>query len=292
MDLNDVLVDLYLRVPREFTAIRAARTVAARDEGEADLARRIARLPKPSAAAWLVNLLSARKNAEIEQLIALGAEMRAAEADLDAADLRRLGKQRLQLIRTIANLGKDLANSAGHRMSAAALIEVEQTLHAAMADDRAADAVRSGRLVRALTASGIEPVDLDGAVAFEALGVPSRSRPALRAVDEDRTSDHRIAGAERKAEEAQASARAAEDARGQLRARRTALSERRLTLDAERSDLAGRIHALDQELAALGRDDDALDRAMSSADRQVEVAVRAAERAEGRLQQVRDARSR
>ena len=290
MDLDDVLVDLYLRTPAEFTAVRASRVAAARDDGDADLARTIGRLPKPSAAAWLVNLLSARKSAEIDQLVALGAEMREAEKDLDAGDLRRLGKQRLLLIRSIAALGKDLAAEAGHRMSAAALIEVEQTLHAAMADAGAADAIRSGRLLRGLTSSGIDPVDLDGAVALPSVIVERASRPALRAVD-DEASGRRLAEAEAKARDARASATAAEDARAELRTRRTALGERRLALGTARDELEAKLAAVEQDLAALDRDDEALSRAAASADRTADVAARAAERAEKRLADLQESRN-
>lgn len=289
MDLDDVLVDLYLRAPAEFTAVRASRVAAAKDDGDPDLARKIGRLPKPSASAWLVNLLASRKSAEIDQLIALGAEMREAESELDAGDLRRLGKQRLLLIRSIAAIGKDLAARAGHRMSAAALIEVEQTLHAAMADDRAADAIRSGRLLRGLTSSGIDPVDLDGAVALPSVIVERAPRPSLHAVD-DEESGRRLAEAEAKARDARSSATAAEDARSELRGRRTALGERRLALGVERERLEAELARVEQDLTSLDRDDAALGRAAASADRTADVAVRAAERAEKRLADLQEGR--
>lgn len=286
MDLGDVLVDLYLQAPADFVPVRTERMRAAREQGNADQARQIGRLPKPSASAWLINLLSARRSAEIDQIVELGSAMREAEKDLAAADLRLLGKQRLLLIRSIARLGRDLAAEAGHRISAAALAEVEQTLQAAMSDQAAADAVRSGRLVRALSSNGIDPVDLDGAVAAPSVVVPRTERPVLRPV-EDAAAGRRLAEAEEREEQARATAAAAEDLRRDLRVRRTALAERRLELTTERAGLADRLADLDRELAAADRDDDALARSAASADHDADVAGRAAERARERLATLR-----
>ncbi|MET1053563.1 MAG: hypothetical protein ABWX65_13085 [Mycetocola sp.] len=282
MDLGDVLVDLYLRAPAEFVATRTQRATTARAEDDVDGAKQISRLPKPSAAAWLMNLLAARKTVEIDELVALGAQMREAEKDLDAADLRRLGKQRLTLIRSIARLGHDLAVEAGHRMSPAALTDLEQTLQAGMADAAAADAIRSGRLVRALTSNGIDPVDLDGAVAMPSVLVKRSTRPALRPV-EDAASVRRLADATERAERARSAASAAQKARSDLGERRTAVSERRRVLRADREELTARLADIDREIAGVDREDDAIRRAAASADKDAEVAARAVERAEQRL---------
>ncbi|MBG6238054.1 DNA repair exonuclease SbcCD ATPase subunit [Mycetocola sp. CAN_C7] len=287
MDLGDVLVDLYLRTPSEFVSIRSERSRVARSEGETELAKQIGRLPKPSAAAWLINLLAARRETEIEQLIALGGEMREAEKDLDATDLRRLGKQRHALIRSIARLGNDLAADAGHRMSPAALAEVEQTLQAGMADADAADALRSGRLTRALRSNGIDAVDLEGAVAAPSAAVPRAKRPVLHPV-EDAASVRRLAEATERSERALAAVAAAEEVRRDLRERRTAVSERRRTLRAERDDITARLSDLDRELVAVDREEDTLSRAATTAEREADVADRAAARAEKHLATLRD----
>ena len=58
-----------------------------------------------------------------------------------------------------------LAARHGRAISAAVATEVEQTLRAATADPGAAAAVQSGCLLRALSADGVDVVDLAGAVA-------------------------------------------------------------------------------------------------------------------------------
>jgi hypothetical protein len=282
MDLTDVLSDLYLRAPSEFVAVRKARVRTAREGGDVELARRIGRLPKPSAAAWLINLLVARRTAEVDDVIGLGTLIRDAEKNMDAGELRQLGKQRLQLIRALAMKGKDLAHEAGQQVSAAAMVEVEQTLHAAMSDPAAAEAVRSARLVRSLFSNGIEPVDIEDAVAESAVATVRQPRPALRVV-ENPPSARQLADAEQKAEEARSRADEADAERAAIREERAALAERRAGLRRERQEAVDRLSRLEDELASAEREDDALSRAAASADHRADVAVRASERAADRL---------
>lgn len=286
VDLTDVLADLYLQTPAEFVAVRTARVRSARDDGDPDLGRRIGRLPKPSTAAWLANLLAARRTAEIDELIDLGALIRGAEKNLDAVQMRQLGKQRLQLIRALAQQGKRLAADVGQTVSAVAVVQLEQTLHAAMADPAAADAVRSGRLIRALTSNGIDPVDVDGAIAMPAVAVARHSRPPLSVV-EHQPSARVVAEAEKKADEAAARAAEADAERATIRAERQALAENRARLSRERQEAADRLAELDRSLAKAEREETALGRAAASADHRADVAARAAERAAARLRSLR-----
>jgi hypothetical protein len=75
-----------------------------------------------------------------------------------------------------------VAEQQGRKISGTVATEVEQTLRAATADEGAAAAVRSGRLLRALSADGVDVVDLDGAVAVPeaAWAVPAAAPPPAR----------------------------------------------------------------------------------------------------------------
>lgn len=286
-ELSEVLQDLYLRTPTEFVSVRKARARSAKDGGNAELARQISRLQKPATGAWLVNLLVARRADDIDQILELGASLRDAEKNLDGDDLRQLGKQRLQLLRALARQGRDLAEKDGQKVSAAAISDVERTLQAAMTDPHAADAVLSGRLVRALSSNGIEPVDLDGAVAEPSVSTPRSRRPALRVV-ENKKSAEQIAEAERKATEALARAADADSERDAVRKKRTALSEHRIELGKRRQALEDEIAELARDIAATEREDESLGRAAASAAHAAEVAGRAAERASERLRRLRE----
>jgi len=166
VDLLTVADELYALAPDRFTATRNDLAKAARGEGDRELAGQIGALTKPSAAAWAVNMLARHRADVIDQVTALGAALRKAQEELDSRRLREQSRLRHELIRAIAQQGEQLAAELGNPIGRPAVSEVEQTLQAAMADPDAADAVRTGRLLRSLSSNGIEAVDLDGAVAL------------------------------------------------------------------------------------------------------------------------------
>jgi hypothetical protein len=165
----------------------AARTAAAKDVStggltaaeQRALAAEVRALPKPSVAAWAVNMLAAHSPEILRELAGLGTSMQAAQDALDAAALRRLAQQRRQLLAGAVKTAHALAAQQGRAISAAVATEVEQTLRAATADPGAAAAVQSGCLLRALSADGVDVVDLAGAVAVpgsKAAGVTGTAR--------------------------------------------------------------------------------------------------------------------
>ncbi|MFE1645968.1 transposase [Microbacterium sp. P01] len=155
--------ELYAREPGEFTAARNTRADATTDRAAA---KAIRALRKPTVAAWAVNLLA--QGQRLGDALELAAELREAQEDLDAAELSRLGRQRRALVAALAADAVGLARARGVAVSQSARDEIENTLNAAMTDAAAAAAVGSGRLVRTLRASGLEEVDLEGAVAGSA----------------------------------------------------------------------------------------------------------------------------
>jgi hypothetical protein len=229
VDLAQVANELYGLPPSEFVATRAARATQASGEDKT-LAAEIRRLPKPSVAAYVVNQLVRSYHDDLEQLIELGAALRQAQVGLDGAELRKLDQQRRRVTRAVAAQGKALASEAGTSVSAAAAVQVDETLHAAMADPDAAEAVRSGRLSRALSATGFGPVDVVGAVAAPAAlasvtSLTDKRTAAARAKAERDLIAARadLVAAEREAAEARAASRSARDALAAVRAHRDEL---------------------------------------------------------------------
>ena len=175
--LADVAARLYALPFDEFVA---ARTTAAKDAAaakEQSLAAEVRSLPKPSVAAWTVNMLAARKPETLRELAALGTSMRAAQSSLDAPELRRLGQVRRQLLASAVKAAAESAEQQGRKISGAIAAEVEATLRAATADEGAAAAVQSGRLLRGLSADGVDVVDLSGAVAVPGPVLPATAAP-------------------------------------------------------------------------------------------------------------------
>ena len=176
--LADVAAELYALTFDDFVA---ARTAAAKDaaavEGQRTRAADVRSLPKPSVAAWTVNMLASRRPEILRELAGLGLFMRAAQSSLDAPELRRLGVERRQLLGTAVKEAKAAAAEQGRKISAAIAAEVEGTLRAATADEGAAAAVQSGCLLRSLSADGVDVVDLSGAVALPGLALPAAAPP-------------------------------------------------------------------------------------------------------------------
>ena len=129
---------------------------AARAAGDRALAAGLGRLRRPTVSAWVLNLL-VRDQPEVgEQLVELGAELRRAQAQLSGEALRELAAQRQRLVAALVRSARKLAAEAGHPVSAATAFELEQTLHAALADPDVAAEVGSGRLVKPASRTGFE----------------------------------------------------------------------------------------------------------------------------------------
>ena len=174
LELAGIAARLYALPFDDFVA---ARTAAAKDATSTETAAHVRSFSKPSVAAWTVNMFAARHPDTLRELAALGHSMRAAQSALDAAELRKLGQERRQLLSRAVKEAQAAAQHQGRRISAAIAAEVEETLRAATADEGAAAAVQSGRLLRALSADGVDVVDLAGAVALPGVAVPPAAAP-------------------------------------------------------------------------------------------------------------------
>ncbi|QIG42555.1 hypothetical protein G5V58_06980 [Nocardioides anomalus] len=175
-ELLAIADELYALSLAEFTPARDAQ---AKEHKGTDLAKQLKALKKPSLAAWVVNLLVRRDTAQVEQVLQVGAALREAQASMSGDELRQLTRQRRQLTAAVTTQARRLAREEGQKVTEAVADQVEATLTAAMADEEAGRAVRSGMLVAALRVSGMEVSDLGAAVALpEALGFEATTRAA------------------------------------------------------------------------------------------------------------------
>ncbi|WP_327104704.1 hypothetical protein [Nonomuraea glycinis] len=157
MDLDEVAGRLYALAPSEFTAARTSEAAAAKRAGDAALARRIAGLRRPTVSAWAVNRVAREHPDELDELLSLGQELRAAWQAQDAVALAELTRRRGEVTGRLARLIRQSGE-----VSAAAAAEVDQTLDAAVVDAAAAEEVRRGRLVKPLSYSGFAPAPAAG----------------------------------------------------------------------------------------------------------------------------------
>ncbi|MET7335489.1 hypothetical protein [Nonomuraea sp. NPDC005650] len=220
MDLDEVAGRLYALPPSEFTAARTAEARAAKDAGEAGLAREIAGLRRPTVSAWAVNRVAREHPGELAELLDVGERLRAAWQEQDADALAELTRLRAGVM---GRVGRLVRQAGG--LSPAAAAEVDRTLESAIVDADAAAQVRGGRLVKPLSYSGFAPAP-----------VP-RERPVRRAPPEDEARKR-----------AEAEARRAEE----RREAEAAHQEWQAALESavrERDERAGRVAELERKLA-------------------------------------------
>ena len=169
MDLDGVLDELYGAPPERFTARRDELARQARADGDKDLASAVHALRRPTAAAWVVNALARQAPEAVEGLVELGARMREAQSVLSGPQMRALSRERQQVL---AQLVQQATALAAGPVSPSVSQEVEETLRAAVSDEDAADAVRTGCLTHGLSYSGLGPVDTSTATARHLHAVP------------------------------------------------------------------------------------------------------------------------
>jgi hypothetical protein len=272
VDLDEVADELYAVLPEEFVAVRGQRQDDARAAGDRTLAREIGGLPKPTAAAWVCNLLVREQRAEIEGLIELGDLLRQAQESLAGDQLRALDRQRSQLLTALTRQATALAREHGSRVGSTVETQVADTLRAAMADPEAGEALLSGRLTGAMSYSGLGTTGTRPVLRIvpprpEQPSEGSRARSGTAAARRRREEDTRRAaeeGARRREEEARRAAeerrrRELEEARAVAQAA-TALAAEAVAaaeeerhrvddLDARRADLQASVEELAHELA-------------------------------------------
>ena len=252
--LLEIADGLYARALGDFTPARDARAKELKAAGEAELARSVKALKKPSLAAWVVDLFVRREADQVEQVLSMGAALREAQAGMSGDDLRSLTRQRRQLTAAVTQQVRSLAAEEGVKLTQSVADQVEATLTAAMIDERCGQAVRSGLLVTALATTGVDDVDVAGAVAVpDALGFVAgpreaepRARPDLHVVPDPDAQAKARAAAERALAEADDVAVEAQTAYDDATVDVERLQARQLQLEAEIDELKRRIASLEE----------------------------------------------
>lgn len=274
---------LYALPPGDFTA---ARDQAARAADDKATAAAVKRLRKPSVAAWAVNLLVRREAEQIDQVLTLAASLRDAAAAMDGDELRALTRQRRQLTSALATSARALAREHEVRLSGEAVERVEEVLNAAMLDQVAADAVRTGLLVTTFRATGVGEVDLDGVLAVpSAVGTRAepveRAAPSLHVVPDD---DAVVRGrAEEALDRASAEREAAERVLAEADEEIARLDALQLQVQDELDQARRRVAELEEQAEDVESDHDAAEDARADALDQATAAREAEDRARERL---------
>ena len=202
--------ELYQGDPEQFMARRGELVAQAREAGQADVAKQIGALRKPTRSAWVVNRLVRADPEVTTRLAALAAELH--EAGLDGGRIRELTTARARLVDELTRQALDDLPAA----PAAVREEVTATLDAALADPEVA--ANLGTLVRAAHWAGF-------GLAGNAQGAPAPGPPAAKtkkpaptepSAERERRHREKIISAERAVAEADRTADAANAAEQQL----------------------------------------------------------------------------
>ncbi|WP_433552694.1 hypothetical protein ACQP08_04270 [Micromonospora zamorensis] len=242
---TELVQQLYRTPPDRFVAARDAAVADARRAGDPSTARQLARLRRPTLAAWLVNLLAIRRPELVADLVELADELRTAQRELRGPRLRELSAQRRAVVGALVAEVRKLAAAEPDAPPAGRLplAEVEATLNAAFSDAEVAEQVQAGRLLRAASYAGFGEVP----------------RPQLRLVtaDDDEPEEERPArrpGAQRARPEPATRTDRAAPGTDRAASRKDRAAERaeqaeRAAQRAARAERARQRRALDRELA-------------------------------------------
>jgi hypothetical protein len=277
VDVDELTARLYASAPEDFVKVRGEGVKQLKAAGQTDAAAAFAKLAKPSASAWVVDLLAARRPSAIDDVVSSGDELRRAHTggaggkEIRAAQQARQHAIRAAIAAAVELSGRDLSES--HQD------EVAATLEAASADAAAAEEVRAGRLTRPLPApSGF---DLFGGLTVIAGGRagPSRAKGSAAAKStkvaetDGEPNGARVGLLRADAAAATADAETAEAAAAELRDRVDSLQDERDRVDEQ-------LRRLERELTAARRELRDAERAAAEAERRASRAVIRAERAE------------
>jgi hypothetical protein len=276
--------DLYGLPLERFVAERTALAKTLRSHDRREDAARVAKLAKPSVAAWAVNQLVRTQKSAVANLFDAGDELARAQAEVisgrgDARRLRDAASRERAAVSALTEAARGLLSSEGHGLTQITLERVSETLHAAALEPLARAQVKDGCLTRELRHVGLGdsatagvPATVPGrptARADQRAVLPSASTPAGAAEPDAGASRRAAERAEReRAKRLQSARRAEADARrASERAAREleAARERRDRAAEELSEAevalkAARDHAQQTELAQR-RAKRALDRA-------------------------------
>jgi len=152
-ELEASIDELYAGPLDAFVRERDALAKARASAGDAEGAARVRALRKPVVSAWALNRLAREEPEAVNDLLALGDPLRAAQRRAisggDVEPLREAIEDRRRLVTSLARTASEILEAAGTG-SAPHSGDLTSTLEAAAADEEAAALLRSGRVVKPL----------------------------------------------------------------------------------------------------------------------------------------------
>jgi hypothetical protein len=158
-DNNGAAGELYGLPLGEFTRARDDLARRLRKEGRREEADAVKRLRKPTTAAWALNQLARRREADVKRLLQAGERLRQAQAELLAGagreELDAAAAEERELVGALARDAAAIAADAGTGSSETLVEKLRATLHAVAADEELARQLDAGRVLRESEAVGV-----------------------------------------------------------------------------------------------------------------------------------------
>lgn len=173
MELESALDELYGAAPEEFVAERKRLVKELKGDGRSEDADSVAKVRKPTVAAWALNRLARDARREVDLLLDSGHRMRTAQAGVLRGEARETFEQAQRTEReTIGSLVRQAQRLLAERGNASSTIleQVAASLHAAAVSEQGREILAAGRFGEALT--------LEGFNALAGLAPPPSRRPA------------------------------------------------------------------------------------------------------------------
>ena len=254
---DDPVAQLYGLPLNDFVPGRDALARELRRAGDKERAAEVAKLKRPSVAAWAVNQLARRNRKELDLLLDAGHRLRTGQEEAlkggDQAKFQTARSEHDRAVRELVAAARELLGSERGTASDPMLSSIERTLRYGSIDEEQRPALASGRLT--------EEVEAPGFGAFAGMAVPAAppTRPEPKSERPKQEPRAKPAGADRAAEREARKARIAE-AQASLKLARERERETRQTLrDAERAEqtAANQLERAQDALAAARADADA-----------------------------------
>jgi DNA repair exonuclease SbcCD ATPase subunit len=275
----------------QFTAERDAAAKALRKAGDRDAAAVLAKLPKPTPAAWAANQVARTEPDVLDEFLSAGAALREAqEAALagDAGALREATRAQRAAVEAFMTTAQPL-QPGGRPLSRAMADRLRTTLLAAAGNEELSDALADGRLALEAEAGGAwPPPDSSSDVA----AAPRRRAPAERRAPA-KSSGRRVVSdtnkrAQRKAAKSAERDEAAEREREAQREAREAARREREELERQLREARGTLKVLQRALTSAEKDAARAEQRLQAAQAALEEAREEAESAAEALTEARE----
>jgi len=229
MTLDEAADHLYGSDPDAFVAERTRLARELRDAGDRDAAERVAKLKKPTVAAWALNQLARRQRRDVDLLLDAGHRLRQAQEGVvggaDRTTFEQAQKTERDALRRLTQQASQLLGGASSQV----LAQISGTLRAAAVSEEGRELLARGRFTTPLESEGF---DVFGALPTSRPPHPKKQASMQKANDELRKARERLRELEQKAKAAE---REAERSKGEWKkSERSAESARAAVAAAQR----------------------------------------------------------